>query len=186
MILFSGKKIISQNLNCKIAEISDHQSFIDNVNNYLPNGIKGDTSFKNIDAEIVYTSGSTGVPKGVVLSHSNLLNNSHCIAEMFQFEKSDNFLNITPTFHNSGQIVTILSALWSGSQTTSVRPEIGLLQFWYLVERFSITWSLGMPTHVNYLSEKSNNKVNSLKGFFCGGDKISSHKIEQFETNFKT
>lgn len=141
---------------------------------------------KNI-AEIVYTSGSTGKPKGVRLSHKNLISNSFSIAKSFSFTKSDKFLTVTPLFHNSGQIFTTLSPIWSGASSVPVRPEIGLISFWNLVKENSITWTLGMGSHI-YSLLMNNNDVQShrLKGIIVGGMKLNNKKREQFEKKFKT
>jgi acyl-CoA synthetase (AMP-forming)/AMP-acid ligase II len=139
-------------------------------------------------AEIVYTSGSTGKPKGVQLSHENLISNSLSIAKSFSFEQKDKFLTLTPLFHNSGQIFTTLAPIWGGSSTIPVRPEIGLIAFWDLIHGNSITWTLGMGSHIYFLLsndiEVKNN--HSLKGILVGGMKLNNRKREQFEEKYNT
>jgi len=93
-------------------------------------------------AEIVYTSGTTGKPKGVELSHRNLISNSKGISDSFNFRKSDRFLTITPLFHNSGQLFTTLAPMWTGSLTIPVRPEVALGAFWSLVVHGPWEWAL--------------------------------------------
>lgn len=147
---------------------------------------------ENTEAEIVYTSGTTGNPKGVLLMHKNLLADSYAIAKLFSFNASDRFLTITPLFHNSGQISTTLGAFWAGAVTTPVRAEFGLINFWSYIKKFGITWTLGMPTHINFLLEREMLKQNfresdnTLKGIFCGGAKLETERQLQFETSFKT
>ena len=148
--------------------------------------------YQNVEAEIVYTSGTTGRPKGVVLTHKNLLADSFAIAKTFSFNSQDVFLTITPLFHNSGQISTTLGAIWAGAVTTPVRAEFGLINFWSYVNEFKITWTLGMPTHINFLLEREKLKKtfnpiqNTLKGIFCGGAKLEGEKQQQFESIFQT
>ncbi len=146
----------------------------------------------NAEAEIVYTSGTTGRPKGVVLTHKNLLADSFAISNSFSFNENDKFLTICPLFHNSGQISTTLGAIWVGATTTPVRAEFGLINFWNYIQQYKITWTLGMPTHINFLLERQsikNNYVksnNTLKGIYCGGAKLESEKQLQFENIFNT
>lgn len=144
------------------------------------------------EAEIVYTSGTTGRPKGVVLTHKNLLADSFAISNSFSFNENDKFLTICPLFHNSGQISTTLGAIWVGAITTPVRAEFGLINFWNYIHQYKITWTLGMPTHINFLLERQslkNNYVksnNTLKGIYCGGAKLEIEKQLQFENIFNT
>ena len=63
------------------------------------------------EAVIIYTSGTTGNPKGVVLSHLNLLADAKAISEWFQFTSKTRTLCILPLFHNNGQITTFLAPL---------------------------------------------------------------------------
>lgn len=156
------------------------------------NTINNNTILPTAEAEIVYTSGTTGRPKGVVLTHKNLLADSFAISNSFDFKESDRFLTICPLFHNSGQISTTLGAIWAGARTTPVRAEFGLINFWNYIYEYNITWTLGMPTHINFLLERQlikNNFVlnnNTLKGIFCGGAKLEIEKQLQFEKIFKT
>lgn len=171
---------------------------IDNLNNLISFLEKIETKKvtnvinPNTEAEIVYTSGSTGRPKGVVLTHKNLLADSFAIFKLFSFDERDKFLTICPLFHNSGQISTTLGAIWAGATTTPVRAEFGLINFWNYISLYKITWTLGMPTHINFLIERQilkNNyqhSLNYLKGIFCGGAKLEIEKQLQFENIFKT
>jgi len=50
-------------------------------------------------ASIVYTSGTTGVPKGIVLTHKNIVSNVVSVASLFDFGPKDNFLSVLPLHH---------------------------------------------------------------------------------------
>ena len=168
-----GRKWIQELSSCSPCEI-------DSINTIEPS----DT------AEIVYTSGTTGNPKGVELSHRNLISNSRGISESFDFSHRDKFLTITPLFHNSGQLFTTLSPMWSGSLSIPVRPEIALSSFWELVYKNNITWTLGMGSHINFLLEQkkdlSHQKTHCLKGILTGGMKLDEGKRKKFEKKFDT
>ncbi len=145
---------------------------------------------KHSIAEIVYTSGTTGKPKGVELSHLNLISNSFGISQTFDFSSKDRFLTITPLFHNSGQLFTTLAPIWTGSCSIPIRPELSLGAFWQLVSSKKITWTLGMGSHINYLlsiidSFESIPKHN-LKGILTGGMKLDPIKRQQFEEFYNT
>ncbi len=145
----------------------------------------GETSI----AEIVYTSGTTGNPKGVELSHQNLMANGRGIFEAFEFTGQDRFLTITPLFHNSGQLFTTLAPMWSGSTSIPVRPEVALGAFWGLIEEHEVTWTLGMGSHINFLldqSRKHRKSQSTLKGILTGGMKLDETKRRDFEDSFGT
>lgn len=195
-LLFDGINIskgLSQNVQDKIKVIE-----LNSLNELLKflkpfqNKKQENITLPITEAEIVYTSGTTGRPKGVVLTHKNLLADSFAISKSFAFNESDRFLTICPLFHNSGQISTTLGAIWAGARTTPVRAEFGLINFWNYISEYNITWTLGMPTHINFLLERQmikNNFVqnsNTLKGIFCGGAKLEIEKQLQFEKIFYT
>jgi acyl-[acyl-carrier-protein]-phospholipid O-acyltransferase/long-chain-fatty-acid--[acyl-carrier-protein] ligase len=59
-------------------------------------------------ATVIFSSGSTGDPKGVVLSHYNLASNIAQLSQVFAFRKSDRFLGILPFFHSFGFTATMM------------------------------------------------------------------------------
>ncbi len=68
-------------------------------------------------AVILFTSGSEGMPKGVVLSHANLLANREQLAARVDFSSADVILNVLPLFHSFGLTAGTLLPLLSGMQT---------------------------------------------------------------------
>src|SRR5262249_3788446 len=66
------------------------------------------------EAVIIYTSGTTGKPKGVLLTHGNLLSNAQQIAEWLRLTEDDRTLIIMPLFHVNALMATGLAALWAG------------------------------------------------------------------------
>ncbi len=69
-------------------------------------------------AEIVYTSGTTGDPKGVILTHANLLANLEATAKAVPLRAEDHVLSLVPLFHMFGQMTSLLCPLWHGSAVT--------------------------------------------------------------------
>ena len=67
-------------------------------------------------ATVIFTSGSTGDPKGVVLSHRNILSNVHQIDEHVHLKPDEVLLGILPFFHAFGFTVTIWTALCLGKK----------------------------------------------------------------------
>jgi 1-acyl-sn-glycerol-3-phosphate acyltransferase len=71
---------------------------------------------------IQYTSGSTGDPKGVVLSHANLLANIRAMGEIMQASSSDVFVSWLPLYHDMGLIGAWLGSLYYGAQAIIMPP----------------------------------------------------------------
>lgn len=79
--------------------------------------ITGDTL-----AFIQYTSGSTGLPKGVMLTHSNLLSNLSLIHDSFDVNANYRAVNWLPPYHDMGLIGTLLEAVFAGVPNTIMAP----------------------------------------------------------------
>ena len=142
---------------------------------------------KNFISEILFTSGSTGNPKGVVLTHKSILSNLHGINNRLKInDKKPRFLAITPLFHNNGQFIPTLLPLMIGGSTTPIQSDTSLLTFWNVCIKNQINYSSVMATHINYfLKMKPNIKGNKLRGLFCGGAKLDKNSQKIFEKNFK-
>ncbi len=76
--------------------------------------IAGSASSQSDPAVILFTSGSEGAPKGVVLSHANLLANCRQLAARVDFSPADHLLNVLPMFHSFGLTAGFLLPLLSG------------------------------------------------------------------------
>jgi acyl-CoA synthetase (AMP-forming)/AMP-acid ligase II len=137
----------------------------------------------NDDAVIIYTSGTTGAPKGVVLTHKNLLSDAEAIADWFQFDNGTNTMCILPLFHNNGQITTLLAPLFSGGTTIILDPQTALLGFWDFVKYYEITFTSVVPTMLSMLLNIDKERCDkTLKAILCGGQplkKIIQHSFEK-------
>jgi acyl-CoA synthetase (AMP-forming)/AMP-acid ligase II len=137
------------------------------------------------DAEIVFTSGSTGLPKGVVLAHRSLLADAFGLCQRFGFGPEESFLTVCPLFHNSGQLFTTLTALWCGATTTCVRSDLAMLRFWPLVDRHEPTWTLVVNAYLALLAQAPDGpERHSLRGVLAGGSRLSADLIRSFEHRF--
>ena len=136
-------------------------------------------------AEVVYTSGSTGTPKGVVISQKNLISNTIGIFDRIKPENHHNFLTITPLFHNSGQFFSTFVPLLAGATCTVIRPELALSNFWTFIKKFDIHWTLGMPTHINFLLQQNVENISTnLKAIVIGGARLEDTNHRKFQEKF--
>ena len=136
-------------------------------------------------AVIIYTSGTTGNPKGVLLTHLNLLSDAMGISNWFKFNKETRCLCILPLFHNNGQITTLLAPLYAGGSTVIVKGKISLYAFWDLVNKYKATWTSVMASILSILLSLPNErKGNSLRAILCGGQILTRSVQDQFESRF--
>ncbi|NND91559.1 MAG: AMP-binding protein, partial [Granulosicoccus sp.] len=102
------------------------------------------------DGVLMYTSGTTGRPKGVVLSHGNLLAGGRNVVLAHGLTSSDRALCVLPLYHINGLCVTLLGPLLSaGSAVFPVRFSTS--GFWQWIDRFQCTWFSVVPTQIAYL-----------------------------------
>jgi acyl-CoA synthetase (AMP-forming)/AMP-acid ligase II len=92
-----------------------------------------------------YTSGTTGRPKCVPLSHANVLWSSRNIAMHYALTPADRSLVVLPLFHGHGLIGSTLSTLASGG-TVIVPPRFSASEFWGLFSEHRATWYSAVPT----------------------------------------
>ena len=188
LIMASGLvKSKIKDLKCyKIKYVENEENFIDSIFR-LNDLITIKHSLKNNIAEILFTSGSTGDPKGVVLTHKNIMSNVNGLIQSFCYKKKySNFLSVTPLYHNNGQFIPTLIPLVLGHSTTTIKPLSGLLHFINVIEKFKINYTSVMATHINYLlSLKKKYNLNSLVEIYCGGAKLDSNVQKIFEKKYK-
>ncbi|MDE2003982.1 MAG: AMP-binding protein [Betaproteobacteria bacterium] len=102
------------------------------------------------DALMMYTSGTTGVPKGVVLTHANVIAGGSFVTQAHALGEGDRVLAVLPLYHINGQIVTAAATLvHGGSVVMPHRFSAG--EFWSLACRHRCTWLNVVPTIVSYL-----------------------------------
>ncbi|HVF63158.1 MAG TPA: AMP-binding protein [Casimicrobiaceae bacterium] len=101
-------------------------------------------------AMLMYTSGTTGMPKGVELTHANMLVAGRAVQAHQSLSPDDRVLSSLPLYHINGQCIAVVSTLVSGGSL--VLPErFSTSQWWSLVERYRPTWLNLVPTIVAYL-----------------------------------
>ena len=117
-------------------------------------GPRGLDEFAAIDpsspAMLMYTSGTTGTPKGVLLSHANMIHAGAAVAEAQALSGDDRVLSSLPLYHINGQCIATVAPLLSGGSI--VMPHrFSASQWWPLVERYRPTWLNVVPTIIAYL-----------------------------------
>jgi acyl-CoA synthetase (AMP-forming)/AMP-acid ligase II len=103
-------------------------------------------------ALLMYTSGTTGVPKGVVLTQANLAANAHAIAVEHALAPADRVLGVLPLYHINAFAVTMLAPLASGG-SVALAPRFSAGRFWEQAAAHACTWINVVPTMISYLLE---------------------------------
>ena len=101
-------------------------------------------------ALLMYTSGTTGVPKGVPLSHANLLHGARSVAGWHGLGPHDRVLSALPLYHINGQVIATLTPFVSGGSIVAPR-RFSASQWWGMVDRYQCTWLNMVPTIIAYL-----------------------------------
>jgi len=101
-------------------------------------------------ALMMYTSGTTGLPKGVVLTHANVLAGGRFVSQAHALGEADRVLAVLPLYHINGQIVTAVAPLVHGGSLVMPR-RFSASEFWPLACKHACTWINVVPTMITYL-----------------------------------
>ena len=106
------------------------------------------------DALMLYTSGTTGTPKGAVLAHRSMVAGGSNTALAHELSALDRALCVLPLYHINGQIVTVMAPLVSGGSVVMPRRyQTG--EFWKMVADYRCTWFSVVPTIIKYLLDRA-------------------------------
>lgn len=137
-------------------------------------------------ALLVYTSGSTGSPKGVMLDHANLHAMASQTAEAFELRADDHALMVLPLFHVNSITTSFLAPITVGAQLTVVdrfSPE----SFISAVETTRPTYFSAVPAIYGRLAALPDDlqfDTTSLRFAICGAAPVDKRLLEQIETRF--
>ncbi len=109
-------------------------------------------------ALLLYTSGSTGLPKGAMISHRAVVSGGRNVTEGHQLKADDRALCVLPVYHINGAMVTVSAPLYSGGSV--VMPKrFSTTDFWQLVADHHCTWSSIVPTIIKYLLDRADQEA---------------------------
>ncbi|MGJ7531018.1 AMP-binding protein [Variovorax sp. GB1P17] len=103
-------------------------------------------------ALLMYTSGTTGMPKGVMLTQRNLAANAHAISAEHALQPSDRVLAVLPLYHINAFAVTMLAPLAHGG-SLAMPPKFSAGRFWAQATHTQCSWINVVPTMISYLLE---------------------------------
>lgn len=131
----------------------------------IPGIIAGATALPEVaeadDALLMYTSGTTGKPKGCVLSNRSVCAGGEFTSSAHQLSAADRVLCAMPLYHINGQIVTTVAPLVHGGSV--VMPHrFSVSGYWELVAKHHCTWINVVPTIIAYLMNAPTPKEKTL------------------------
>lgn len=137
---------------------------------FLP-GMRGDSREKI--ATVIFTSGSTGEPKGVMLSHGNLLSNVHGVSHQLRLKPDDKILGVLPLFHSTGYTVTLWMALCLGKTTIFHYSPLDARIVGDLCQTHKLTIVVVTPTFARMYAHKCKpEQFDSVRLLVLGGEKL--------------
>ncbi len=172
----------------KQIDLSDNWlSLHDEIDRFPPHTILPEVP-RNSECLIVYTSGTTGAPKGVVLEQQNLLADAASIAEWHRFDSHDRALCVLPIHHVNGIIVTLITPLLSGGSVV-LSDKFHAGSFWKNLIQEQCSWVSVVPTILAMLCEKHDKSEMlippNFRHIICGAGPLTVEVASRFYEKFK-
>lgn len=134
---------------------------------------------------VIFSSGSTGDPKGVLLTHFNLQANLEAAAQVFPIQPTDRLLGILPFFHSFGYMATLWLAANRGMGVVFHPTPLEASAIGELVERYRVTFLIATPTFLQlYLRRCTPEQFGSLRVVLTGAEKLPERLAQAFEDRF--
>jgi acyl-[acyl-carrier-protein]-phospholipid O-acyltransferase / long-chain-fatty-acid--[acyl-carrier-protein] ligase len=136
-------------------------------------------------ATVIFSSGSTGEPKGVVLSHFNFASNVEQLEQVFHLNANDRILGILPFFHSFGFTGTLCLPPLAGMGVVFHVSPLDAQAIGALVSKYSVTMLLSTPTFLNtYARRIPAEAFGSLRIVMAGAEKLPERIAVGFEDHF--
>jgi acyl-[acyl-carrier-protein]-phospholipid O-acyltransferase / long-chain-fatty-acid--[acyl-carrier-protein] ligase len=137
------------------------------------------------EAVLLFTSGSSGEPKGVVLSHRNILSNVSQFTALLDAKKDDAILASLPFFHSFGSTVTLWYPLVEGVRIVTYPNPLEVAKNAALIEQYKLTLLLATPTFLRgYLRKAEPHQLRGVRLVITGAEKLPLDLAKSFEERF--
>ncbi|MEH7085381.1 o-succinylbenzoate--CoA ligase [Neobacillus drentensis] len=137
-------------------------------------------------AVILYTSGTTGKPKGAMLSHRNMASNAESNSRLTEFTEEDRIIAVLPMFHVFSLTVCINVPIACGG-TIVIVPKFSPSEVINTIRREKATLFAGVPTMFSFmhqLPETTAEDLTSIRACFSGGSALPVELLHRFEEKY--
>lgn len=131
---------------------------------------------------IMYTSGTTGKPKGAVITHMNLFAASVGMSHVIDWWFGDRFLSVAPFFHIGG-FAPIITNVHTGS-TAVLMSNFDPIAVWDVIQKEKITTMMSVPAMLQFMLktlDKDKHDYSSLRNITCGASPVPEKLIRAYE-----
>src|SRR5207302_3181855 len=136
-------------------------------------------------ATIIFSSGSTGDPKGVILSHYNVASNVEQLNQVIMLGRNDKVLGILPFFHSFGFTGTLCLPTTIGMGVVYHPSPLEARAIGALVSKYAATFLLATPTFLQaYIRRCEPEDFGSLQYVMAGAEKLPERVAQAFEDRF--
>jgi long-chain acyl-CoA synthetase len=138
-------------------------------------------------AIILYTSGTTGKPKGAMLTHKNLYSNAQDVANYLKFNENDRVIATLPMFHVFCLTVALNAPLMNGG-TVLIVPKFSPAEIFKIAQEQKATVFAGVPTMYNFLYQYPEGKAEdfaTIRLCISGGASMPVALLKNFEKKFE-
>ncbi len=137
-------------------------------------------------ATVIFSSGSTGEPKGVMLTHGNIAANAESMIQAILLDHKDRLLGVLPFFHSFGYTVTLWVPLQVGASVVYHPDPRQARKVGELCKQHHCTMFLSTSTFLGfYLRQCHPDDFASLRILMCGAEKLSQATAQEFARKFK-
>lgn len=137
------------------------------------------------EALLLFTSGSSGEPKGVALTHRNIIANVMQFGSRLGMKSDDGILGCLPLFHSFGCTVTLWFPIIYGLHLVTYPTPLEVRKHAELIEKYRVTLMIATPTFLRgYLRGVNRESLASIKLCVTGAEKLPGTVADAFETRF--
>lgn len=138
------------------------------------------------EAILLFTSGSSGEPKGVILSHRNILSNVNQFGSRIALKSTERVLGCLPLFHSFGCTVTMFYPMIEGVSVVTYPSPLEVPKLAELIEEHSVNLLVATPTFLRgYLRRARKEQLQSVKLVITGAEKLPKKVADAFEKRFE-
>lgn len=136
-------------------------------------------------ATIIFSSGSTGEPKGVMLSHGNIFSNIQGFWQVANIQPNDVVMGVLPFFHSFGFTAGLCFPVGTGLSVVYHTNPLDASTIGKMVEKYKATIILGTPTFFSsYLRKCTKEQFASVRYAIAGAEKLQKKMVEGFVEKF--